>query len=42
VEAALGYYAEYQSEIDDWMARSDALMAEGEAAWRRRRGLGTA
>jgi hypothetical protein len=41
VEAAIGYYAEYQDEIDGWIERSDALTTEAEAAWRRRRALGT-
>ena|SRR5215472_9652641 len=40
VEAALGYYAEYREEIDKWIERNDALMAEAEVAWRRRQALG--
>ena len=42
VEAALGYYAEYRQETDDWIERNDTLMADAEAAWRRRRALSTA
>jgi hypothetical protein len=41
VEAALDYYAEYRQEVDDWIDRNDSLMAEAEAAWRRRRALGS-
>ena len=40
VDAALGYYADYRREIDEWIARNDGLMAEAEAAWRRRQALG--
>ena len=42
VETAVDYYADHREEIDDWIARNDASMAEAEAAWRRRRALGTA
>jgi hypothetical protein len=42
VEAALGYYAEFGSEIDDWIGRNQRLAAEAEAAWRRRQTLGSA
>ena len=41
VEAALGYYGEYRPEIEDWIERNDALAAEAEVFWRRRRALGT-
>lgn len=40
IDAALGYYADYRKEIDDWIARNDSLMTEAEAAWRRRQALG--
>ena len=42
VDAALGYYADYQEEIDELIQRNEALAAEAEAAWRRRRALGSA
>lgn len=41
VEAALGYYYEYRKEIDEWIERNEALMAEAEAAGHRRRALGS-
>ena len=41
VEAALGYYAEYRDEVDEWIERNDESMAEAEAARRRRQALGT-
>jgi hypothetical protein len=41
VEAAVAYYAEYRDEIDDWIDRNEALMAEAEAAWRRRKTIAT-
>jgi hypothetical protein len=40
VDAALGYYADYREEIDEWIERNDALMAEAEAAFLRRQQLG--
>ena len=40
VEAALGYYAEYRPQVDDWIARNRALAEEAEASWRRRQSLG--
>jgi hypothetical protein len=39
VDAALDYYADYQSEIDDRIAVNVAVADEAEAAWRRRQGL---
>jgi predicted transcriptional regulator len=39
VEAALGYYADHQAEVDAWIAANRRESDEGEAAWRRRRSL---
>jgi hypothetical protein len=39
VDAALNYYADYQSDIDDRFAANVAAANEAEAAWRRRQGL---
>jgi hypothetical protein len=39
VRVALDYYADYQAEIDDWIAQNDAEAAQAEAAWRRRQQL---
>ena len=36
IEAALGYYAEYPAEIDDWLARLDEHAERAHTAWRRR------
>jgi uncharacterized protein (DUF433 family) len=36
VGAAVGYYADYRDEIDEWIARNTAAATEAEAAWRRR------
>ena len=39
VEVAFRYYAEYQDEIDDWIARVDEEAQEAEAAWLRQQAL---
>jgi predicted transcriptional regulator len=39
VEAALGYYADHQAEVDDWITANRRESEEGEDAWRRRRSL---
>ena len=39
VRAAIGYYAEFRSEIDAWVAKNDALAEQHRAAWRAERGL---
>ena len=36
VGAAVGYYADYRDEVDEWIARNTATAEEAEAAWRRR------
>lgn len=36
VGAAVGYYADYRGEIDEWISSNAALAEEAEAAWRRR------
>lgn len=36
VGAAVGYYADYRGEIDDWIRRSKTTAQEREEAWRRR------
>ncbi|HLH68106.1 MAG TPA: CopG family transcriptional regulator [Candidatus Dormibacteraeota bacterium] len=36
VDAAVGYYADYREEIDEWIERNAALAREAEEAWRRR------
>jgi uncharacterized protein (DUF433 family) len=36
VGAAVGYYADYRDEVDEWIARNAAMAEEAEAAWRRR------
>jgi len=36
VGAAVGYYADYRDEVDEWIARNTAIAEEAEAAWRRR------
>ena len=40
VDAALGYYADYRKELDDWIARNDRLTAGTEAASPRRQAPG--
>ena len=35
VQACLRYYADYQDEIDDWIARTRAISEREEANWRR-------
>jgi uncharacterized protein (DUF433 family) len=37
VEACVGYYAEYQDEIDEWVAREHEEAERAEISWRRRR-----
>ncbi len=40
--AAVGYYADYRAEIDDWIQRNAVMAQETEEAWRRRQAaLGT-
>jgi uncharacterized protein (DUF433 family) len=39
LRAALDYYADYQTEIDAWIAQADAEAAQAEAAWRRQQQL---
>jgi hypothetical protein len=39
VRIALGYYADYRDEIDDWIQRVDAEAARAEAAWQRAQDL---
>lgn len=39
IRAAIGYYMEFREEIDDWVARNNALADRLEAAWRAERGL---
>jgi hypothetical protein len=39
VETALGYWADYQDEIDDLISRHHASQEEGLAAWERRQEL---
>jgi hypothetical protein len=34
LRTALGYYADYQAEIDEWIAQANAEAAHVEAAWR--------
>ena len=36
VGAAVGYYADYRDEIDQWIERNSAMAREAEEAWRRR------
>lgn len=36
VGAAVGYYADYKDEVDDWIDRNATIAEEAEAAWRRR------
>jgi uncharacterized protein (DUF433 family) len=36
VGAAVGYYADYRDEVDEWIARNTAMAEEAEATWRRR------
>jgi hypothetical protein len=35
VRSAIGYYAAYPAEIDEWLARNDEEAEVAEAAWRR-------
>jgi len=39
VEAAIGYFADYRAEIDEWIERNRRQAEEAEAAWRRRQAL---
>lgn len=39
IEAALGYYADHQAEIDEWLEANDREMTEGYAAWLRRQAI---
>jgi uncharacterized protein (DUF433 family) len=36
VGAAVGYYADYRDEVEEWIDRNNAMAEEAEAAWRRR------
>jgi uncharacterized protein (DUF433 family) len=36
VGAAVGYYADYKDEIDEWIDRNATMAEEAEATWRRR------
>ncbi len=36
VEVAVGYYADYREEVDEWIDRVQREAAEAESAWRRR------
>jgi uncharacterized protein (DUF433 family) len=36
VDACMRYYADYASEIDEWLDRADAIAEREEARWRRR------
>ncbi len=36
VEACVGYYAEYQDEVDEWAAREHEEAERAETSWRRR------
>jgi len=35
VKAALGYYAEFKGEVDDWIAKEDEFADKAEVAWMR-------
>lgn len=39
IEIALGYYADHQAEIDEWLAENQREMEEGYAAWLRRQAI---
>lgn len=39
VRTAIGYYAEHQHEIDEWIARNEEAAEAEEAAWLRRQEL---
>ncbi len=39
IRTVLGYYAEYRTEIDDWIQRVDDYADAAEAAWRREQAL---
>ncbi len=39
VNVATGYYADYQTEIDDWIYENRRVGEQAEAAWRRRQAL---
>lgn len=41
VQAAIGYYADHQVEIDAWIETNRRLADEAEAAWRRRQAVGS-
>ena len=36
VEALLGYYVNYQNEVDEWIAREQTVADQAEISWRRR------
>jgi hypothetical protein len=36
VEVAVGYYADYREEVDEWIDRVQREAAEAESAWGRR------
>jgi uncharacterized protein (DUF433 family) len=40
VEAAVGYYADYREEVDDWIGRGEESAARAEQAWHRRQQVG--
>ena len=37
VEAAVGYYADFKDEVDEFIARNAAMARDAEEAWQRRR-----
>jgi len=39
VNVALGYYADHQAKIDEWIGENRRVGEEAEAAWRRREAL---
>ena len=36
IDACLRYYADYSSEVDEWLDRAQAIAEREEARWRRR------
>ncbi|HEY8740871.1 MAG TPA: CopG family transcriptional regulator [Candidatus Dormibacteraeota bacterium] len=41
VQAAIGYYADHREDIDSWIEANNREADEAEAAWQRRRALGS-
>lgn len=39
VGAAVGYYADYRDEVDDWIERNATMAREAEDAWHRRQAV---